>query len=177
MILDIPVRAGTDDAEEKLSGTMVVSSGDLNMALDGSTVQTIGMRFTGLNIPTTAKITKAYVQFQFDEVRTGSPSLNVAGQAAASPPAFTSTAKNITNRARTSVQVAWNPPSWGLTVGARGEAQRTAELAPVIQQMVTNGWANNALVLFVSGTTGTRTAESFDGGSSKAPVLHIEYTP
>ena len=38
------------------------------------------------------------------------------------------------------------------------------------------GWASgNALALVVTGT-GTRIAESFDGGAARAPVLHIEYS-
>jgi hypothetical protein len=38
------------------------------------------------------------------------------------------------------------------------------------------GWAQgNALALQVSGT-GRRTAEAFEGVSSAAPLLHIEYT-
>ena len=47
----------------------------------------------------------------------------------------------------------------------------------MLQQVVDrSGWASgNALVLLVTGT-GERTAESFDGGTAKAPVLHIVWT-
>ncbi len=38
-----------------------------------------------------------------------------------------------------------------------------------------SGWSSgNAMVLMIDGT-GTRTAESYNGSSSKAPVLHIDY--
>jgi hypothetical protein len=39
------------------------------------------------------------------------------------------------------------------------------------------GWVDgNAVVLTVAGS-GTRVAEAFEGGASRAPVLHIEYGP
>jgi hypothetical protein len=38
------------------------------------------------------------------------------------------------------------------------------------------GWAGGrALALYVTGT-GVRTAESFDGAATRAPVLHVEWT-
>ena len=67
------------------------------------------------------------------------------------------------------------PAAWP-SVGARGADQRTPNLAPVVQEIVARpGWVSgNALVLVVTGT-GTRTAEAFEGGAARAPVLHIEY--
>ena len=46
----------------------------------------------------------------------------------------------------------------------------------MIQEIINRpGWArDNALVLIISGT-GKRTAESYDGDSSGAPLLHVEY--
>lgn len=72
--------------------------------------------------------------------------------------------------------MSWTPASWP-TVGARGADQRTPNLAPVLSQLVQrSGWtAGNALALVVTGT-GRRTADSFEGGASTTPTLHIEYT-
>jgi hypothetical protein len=55
---DIPVRASADDAEQR-GTSMNLTSGDLNLAVDGTTVQTEGMRFTGVNVPKGATITTA----------------------------------------------------------------------------------------------------------------------
>jgi len=46
----------------------------------------------------------------------------------------------------------------------------------VIQEIVDRGgWAGgNSLVIIISGT-GERVAESYDGASSAAPLLHVEY--
>jgi hypothetical protein len=66
------------------------------------------------------------------------------------------------------------PAQWP-TVGARGAAQRTPNLAPVLQEVVDRpGWSGGgALVLVITGS-GARVAEAFDG--TFAPILHIEYT-
>ena len=45
------VAASSDDAEERPSGSVLLTSSDLELTLDGSNQQVVGMRFTGLNIP------------------------------------------------------------------------------------------------------------------------------
>jgi hypothetical protein len=172
--LDIPVRLGSDDAEQR-SASVSLSSGDLNLVVDGTTVQTVGMRFTGVSVPKGATITNAYVQFQVDEVSTGAASLTVAGQAAGNAATFAAVAGDVGNRPRTTATATWAPADWP-TANARTEAQRTSDLAAVVQEIVNRGdWATgNPVALIVTGT-GARVAESFDGGAAKAPVLHIEY--
>ena len=122
------------------------------------------MRFTGVTVPRGATVTNAYVQFQVDEATTAATSLTVAGEAADNPPGFTTASKNISSRPRTTA-VAWNAASWP-TMGARTADQRTTNLAPVVQQIVSRaGWASgNAVVLVVTGT-GSRVAEAFEGGA------------
>ncbi|MGY1781882.1 PKD domain-containing protein [Geodermatophilus sp. SYSU D01036] len=176
-VLDVPVRAGTDDAEERTStGAVSLTSGDLNLGQDGTAAQTVAMRFTGVTVPRGATITDAWVQFQVDEASTAGASLTVAGEAADNAAAFTTTARTISSRGKTTATVTWAPASWP-TVGARAADQRTPSLRPIVQEVVARpGWASgNALVLVVTGT-GTRVAESFDGGAARAPVLHVEYT-
>lgn len=172
--LDVPVRAGTDDAEQKSGSTATVGD-DLELTTDGTTVQTVGLRFTGVAVPKGAKITNAYVQFQADEVTTAAANLTVAGQAADNPATFTTVSKDVSNRPRTAASVGWVPAPW-TTVAARGVDQRTPNLAPVVQEIVNrSGWVSgNALALVITGT-GTRTAESFEGGAARAPVLHLEF--
>ena len=51
-VLDVPVRASADDAEERTSTAAVtLGSGDLNLGQDGTRAQTVGMRFTGVTVP------------------------------------------------------------------------------------------------------------------------------
>ena len=170
----MPVAAGTDDAEER-SASVSLTGTDLELVLDGATVQTVGLRFAGVAVPAGATITRAYVQFGVDEASTVPTSLTVAGQAADNPSGFTAVSKNVSSRPRTTATVGWAPPAWP-TRGARGADQRTPDLSAVVQEIVSRpGWAGgNAVVLVITGS-GTRTAAAFERGAAEAPVLHIEY--
>ncbi|HET7292121.1 MAG TPA: Ig-like domain-containing protein [Vicinamibacteria bacterium] len=173
--LDKRVVAGADDAEEKGSGSVSVTSNDLELVTDSS-LQTVGVRFVGLTIPRGATIRAAYVQFQADETQSEATSLTIRGQLAANPAAFSTAKLNVSSRPRTSSSVSWaNVPAWN-TVGDLGLSQRTPSLTGIVQELVNQpAWANgNAMVFIITGT-GHRTAESFEGGSTKAPLLHVEY--
>jgi hypothetical protein len=57
-----------------------------------------------------------------------------------------------------------------------GPAQQIPNIVSVIQQIVNRSdWSNgNSLVIIITGT-GERVAESYNGSSSGAPLLHVEY--
>jgi hypothetical protein len=171
---DIAVRTGKDDAEERSAGT--VMSGRLDIVLFKNEAQTVGLRFQGVSIPRGATVTRAHVQFQTDLTTTGAANLQIAGQAADNPPSFTTAIGNISSRATTTATVGWAPPAWS-TVGARGVDQRTPDLAPVVQEIVSrSGWASgNALVLVIEGS-GVRAADSYNTDAAGAPMLHVEWT-
>ena len=173
---EVRVAADSDDAEEAPSGAVDLTSSDLELVDDGGDNQTVGVRFSGVNIPAGATITNAYVQFQADETSTAATSLTIQGQAADNPPTFTTSSDNVSSRARTSAQASWSPPAWN-TVGEAGPDQRTTNIAAVIQEIVSrSGWnSGNALALIITGT-GSRVAESRRGGIAAAPLLHVEYT-
>ena len=170
--IDVSVAAGSDDAEEKATGRVRLASPDLQLVFYGSN-QTVGLRFASVALPTGATILNAYVQFRVDEVNTAAASLTVSGEASDDPGTFTTATRNVSARARTTASVDWTPAPWP-TVGRAGVEQRTPNLAAVIQEIVSRpGWASgNALALIITGT-GTRTADSFEGGW--APSLHVEY--
>jgi hypothetical protein len=174
--LDVRVAASADDAEEAQSGAVDLTSSDLELTEDGTRVQTIGMRFALRSIPRGATIDHAWVQFQVDEATSAASSLTVRAQAADDAPPFTAASGNLSARP-TGRSIAWTPPAWP-SVGAAGAAQRTPDLAGVLQEVVDRpGWdAGNAIAVLVRGS-GVRTAESFDGTSAAAPLLHVEYTP
>ncbi len=173
-IFERRVSAGSDDAEEKPSGSVSLTSSDLELVNDGG-LQTVGIRFTGINVPRNATISKAYVQFTVDEATTEATQVTICGQAADNAPTFTTARLNVSGRARTTRWVGWTIPAWS-PVGAAGTAQRTEDLAPVIQEIVSRGnWTSgNALALLITGS-GRRVAEAFEGGGTIAPLLHIEY--
>lgn len=173
-ILERRVSASSDDAEQ--GGTSVsLTSSDLEFVTDGSTAQTIGMRFTDIAIPPGALITSAWIQFQVDESDTGATSVSFRGQAADNALSFTTSASNLSSRATTLAQVAWNPPGWP-TLGVAGADQRTPDLAAIVQEIVgLPGWASgNALAILATGS-GKRVAEAFNGLPAAAPLLHVEF--
>src|SRR3954454_2162001 len=169
------VVVGADDAEEFATGSMYLTSSDLELVYDGSN-QRVGIRFTNVTIPKGATITKAYLQFEAKETQSEATSLAIQGQAADNAATFTSASGNISTRARTGSSISWTPPAWTL-VGETGANQRSPDLSPAIQEILNrNNWASgNALALIITGT-GHRTAWAYDGKTASAPLLHIEYT-
>jgi len=164
-----------DDAEEKTSGSVDTNSTDLELVYEGANEQTVGMRFRSISIPQGATITKAYVQFKCDETDSGATTVIINGEDADDASAFSSATSNITSRALTSASVSWTIPVWD-TEGEAGADQRTEDISEVIQEIVDReGWSSgNAIALIFSGS-GERTAESYDGDPSGAPLLHVEY--
>ncbi|MEI2302410.1 hypothetical protein MKZ91_30660, partial [Ensifer sp. MJa1] len=70
-IFETRVAASADDAEERSTGSMSLSSSDLELTVDDGVGQAVGIRFIGVDIPKGAIITNAYIQFTVDEVSTG----------------------------------------------------------------------------------------------------------
>ena len=176
VISEIRVAASSDDAEENASGRVGTTSSDLEVTYDRS-FQTVGMRFSGTAIPAGANIVNAYIQFQTDETQSVATSLTIQGEDTDNAGSFLKETRNISSRPRTAAAVSWFPPAW-TTVGEAGPNQRTPDITSVIQEIVNRpGWSSdNAMVLIITGT-GERVAESYDGNSAGAPLLHVEFTP
>jgi len=178
--VDIRVATGEDDYEEVVAdGLMDTGSSDLEVVFDKTKDQLIGIRFLNVAIPQGATITNAYVQFECDEVGSKNIdpcSVNIQGDANDNAPAFTTTAKDISNRTRTTAIVIWTPPTW-VAEHDKGVDQRTPDIKSVIQEIVSRGgWASgNSLVIIMTGT-GSRCAEAYEGEAEGAPLLHVEYT-
>ncbi|WP_429810071.1 RTX toxin [Ensifer sp. B1-9] len=173
--LEIRVSGAADDAEEKGSGTISGNINDLELGFDGTTRQTVGIRFTGIDIPKGAIITNAYIQFTTDEVSTGVVSLLIRGQDSDDAAAFTTAKFDVSSRPITDASVGWTPVDWTIR-GEAGAGQRTPDLKAIIQEIIDrDGWAALNDIAFVITGTGTRTAKSFDGNAAAAPLLHLEY--
>jgi len=173
-VLDLPIAAGGDDAEEASSGGISLTGSDLELVLDAS-LQTVGLRWTGVAIPVGYVVTAAWVQFRADETSSGAASLVLQAEANANATPFTTALGSLSSRPRMPASVAWSPPTWD-SVGEAGPDQRTPDLSALIQAVVDQpGWASgNALALLVTGS-GRRTADPFEGGFP--PVLHVEFEP
>jgi hypothetical protein len=173
--LEVRVVASSDDAEERVSGSVSLGSSDLEFVFDGGGDQTVGMRFNAVTIPPGANIVNAYVQFQVDEVNSVPTSLTIEGEATENATTFSGSSGNISSRSRTASFVSWDPAPW-TTKGDAGPDQQTPDIASIIQEIVNrSGWSSgNSLVIIITGT-GERTAESFNGDQNGASLLHVEY--
>jgi hypothetical protein len=169
------ISGGNDDIEESATGIMDQGSSDLELVTE-STIQKVGLRFTGLEIPAGASIESAYIQFAVDEVSSGSCSLSIRGHNADNSEPFTTADFNVSGRSVTSAVVTWAPPVWP-TVGAAGPDQKTPDLSSIIQEIVNRpGYTSGSAVSIIITGTGKRVAEAYEGSESAAALLTVDYS-
>ena len=186
----------TDDQEEMVAdGSLDIASSDLELAEEGVTSdqskqQLIGLRFANLAIPQGAVITSAYVQFTADNTNDEETHLTIQAEATDNAETFAQTAFSVSSRPTGLAKVEWSPAPWTTSYSptadmalVRGEAQKTANIASIVQEVVNrNGWVSgNALSLIITGT-GEREAESFEGANGDhangdlAATIIVNYT-
>jgi hypothetical protein len=204
--------AGTDDAEETLDpvagtefqvGDVETTSSDLELGseIPNAHRHMVATRFTNITIPRGAPITSASIQFMMDEPAGVVTNVRIFGELAANSATFAATPFNLTSRARTSNSVVWNGiPAWSGGTPATGEcvtcpagpAQRTPDLASIIQQIVNqpawdSGSALSILILPepITYHGGRRAAISFEdvnnprnaGRGYQTAVLTVDFVP
>ncbi|MGI9309818.1 MAG: reprolysin-like metallopeptidase [Gammaproteobacteria bacterium] len=169
----VRVSHSIDDVEERLAaGAMYTDSSDMEIGHDGSLEQLIGLRFRGISIPPGANVTRAYLEFVTDEINSDLSEADIFGVAEDDATAFADTDYNLSSRATTPSSVYWDIPPWPNV----GESHRSPELAEIVQDIVDRGgWSSGNAMAFVISGSGERTAESFEGSVSEAPLLHVEY--
>ena len=172
-MLAYKVTQETDDMEEYVAdGTVDSGSTDLEICLEkpdktDQKPQIIGIRFQNVQIPASAVIENAYIQFTCDEPdKNWDPfDVTISGIAQSNTDTFSNTVINtISSRPLTQANVTWSGiPQWTEEHEA-GTDQQTPNLAAIIQEIIDqNDWqAGNALAFVIKGT-GTRTVESYEG--------------
>ncbi|MGY8687544.1 MAG: malectin domain-containing carbohydrate-binding protein, partial [Verrucomicrobiales bacterium] len=171
------IGAKEDDAEEAEDGAVALASSDLEMTKDEAKHQVIGMRFRKMQIPRNKVLEAAYLQFTVKDPSETPADLVISIEDDVDPPQYKNEKGNISGRKTTSTMIHWSPEPW-TEKDASGKAQRTPNLAPLIQEIVNReDWKpGNALSFIVSGT-GHRSALSFDGKKEKAPKLFVKFSP
>jgi len=173
------VSAGADDAEQAASGAVNLTSSDLELVLDdetGAGTQMVGVRFDSLPIPQGAVVVNAFIQFRADETQDEPTSLLITTEAADDAVPFRETDSDLSSRLRVPYEVPWQPVAW--TAGQSTAAQRTPNLAGLVQEVVTRpGWSSDNAIAFLITGTGHRTAESFDNPNGFPARLSIQYVP
>lgn len=171
---EVRVAAGADDGYVN-QGASTFNDSLVNFSfgqISGNDVDA-WVRFDGVTVPQGATITAAYIEFVADSTRAGSMTADIYGEDADDPAAPSSVA-DFNGRTRTTATVNWNPGDW-----TDGETYQTDDIKTIIQEIVDRGsWASgNAMQLFVERSTGTvrRVAKAYEGSTTQAALLHIEY--
>jgi len=156
--------ASTDYAEEDAGGTVDLGSSDLELVNDGG-LQTVALYFPNIPFAQGATIPPTYIQFETDEVSTGSVTVTFTGEDIDNASPFSGTPSELSNRLAansTSASITWSPVDWN-TVQEAGVDQQTTDLSAIIQELVNRpSWSlNNDIVIFVTGSgSNDRTAEN-----------------
>jgi len=135
-----------------------------------------GLRFQNVDIPKGVTITSASITFQAAQADAAeATNLTIYGEDSSDPAAFTTAVNDISNRTKTSQNVAWNSiPSWD----TQGETHNTPELKTIVQHLVNRAdWcAGDDMAFILEGLAGgLRMAYSRNAGGSYAPVLNLQY--
>jgi hypothetical protein len=168
------ISTGNDDSEER-PNKIDRGSHALEMVLDGTVSQVVGLRFTSVAIPMGAVITSAHLQFTTEKVTSIPTQLSIVGQASDNASPFQTALASISSRPDTTASVAWAPAPWTV-VGQAGLDQRTPNLASIVQEITSRaGWVSGNAMVFVITGTGCRTATSYNRNRAAAPKLVVSY--
>lgn len=175
--ITLSVSNGNDDAEENVTtGIISTTSSDLEMVLDGAVQQAVGIRFNSVPVVKNTLIENAYIQFTVDEVTSSATNVWIHGEKTDdAQPYNPSSLFSVSARATTNDSVTWTIPAW-TTVGLSGNDQRSPDISALIREIIADpDWqAGNAMSFVIQGS-GSRVADSFEGGSTSAPKLVISY--
>ncbi len=162
------IAASANDAFEGPAGAVVINSGTIQLRDAGSWG---GLRFQNVLVPQGAVITAATLKVYLGGSNRGVDT-DVYGQAIDTAPAFTTSTRDISNRARTTAVVTAAqllPSGW----------YSFPDISTVIQEIISRaGWASgNALALILDHKSSVNLVDfaAYDGSPSSAATLSIEY--
>lgn len=146
------IETASDDAyENQTDGTVSLSSNTISLGSNGL----VGLRFNNIDIPKNATVARAYIQFSAhkDLSSDSKTTLQIQIEDSENSTAFSAQNQNLSNRNRLAKTIDWAAHSqWG-TINERSTHQRTPNLAPLLQNIISKeGWKpGNAVSLFLTG--------------------------
>jgi type IV pilus assembly protein PilY1 len=141
-----------------------------------SSALTVGVRFTGVDIPQGATINSAVIEFTAQAGgENGAASFVIQAEASDSAPTFAATDGNLSGRGLSTAAVNWDGvASWS----SAGTRYQTPDLTTIVTEISSrDGWCGGQDMVFLISGTGTRTAWSYDGSAGSAPKLTVNYDP
>jgi hypothetical protein len=173
--IDARVAASADDGNELSSGNVQITTSSFLV----DQVNEWGAFRVAVTIPDGATIDVAYLTLQFDSGTLDEPDLTIYGEDTATPAAYSAGTATFTisSRSRTSASV-----DWGSTdLGAPGAFNSPSIVSIIEELMASYSYASGAYMAFMWTSRANDSARDaqvvfYDGNSSQAPLLHIEYT-
>lgn len=177
------IQVGSDDVEQHVSGgSQVTTDTSLQLGYDGSDMQYVGLRFSGLSLPKNAVIQTAKLEFTVAESDSDALELDVfvedvddAAEYSASSP--------VASRTYASSFLRQDVPAWTAAVVSPDVPPAVASLdvTSLVQEGVRrNGWCSGSAMAFAlvpsrhQPSLPQRVAKSFEGGG--AARLVVDYT-
>ncbi len=144
------VTADNNDAEEDDNGNMSLYSGDLEFPEEtNGDENTIGLRYTGINLVEDTVINSAYLDFYPDASDSGTIYTRIYGELHENSPAFGTGNSDISGRTKTTAYVDWTiSSSW--SQNTRSAATVSPNLASIVQEIVNQEqWESGDSIVFI----------------------------
>lgn len=175
--LDLQIIASVDDAHEKDDDTTFSSTTSPVQAYSSTSSTSrwnTGLRFANVTVPNGATINVCYIEVFITPIG-DDPNVTIYCEAVDNAANFSTTA-DVTSRANSTASVSWVATNLGWNA-----FKTSPSLVGPVQEIVNRGgWASgNAIVFLFRGKTdftSEMTIQSYDGSSTNAAKLHIEYT-
>jgi len=168
------VKAGADDAYESGTGAMELTRAYLNLGgRENSENNKHAMRFTGIDIPITAEVTEAYIEF-YSYSTSLQACMGVTAEVG-NAAQYTTSANNISSRNYTTNKVYWlTTMPWT----SNYTKYVTADLKNLVEEIRMKGWRTGQSMAFMfdglSYNAGAN-VRSYEGGAKYRPRLIIKY--
>jgi hypothetical protein len=158
------IAARHDDFEANKAG----ASNDLEFGRDGDGAQSVGLRFTGLEVAAGAEIERAYFVFTAAETSRGAARFTIEIEDTAAARGYARGA-GPDGRAYLDETVTWAAEAW-----TDGKAYRSADVSGLIEAVIREGGldALDALAFRISGS-GARAAAAFESGDAPSLVIDV----
>ncbi len=179
--IDPAVGASADDASEDGDGDVTITDTGLLVGATIATLHRYTMQRFFVTIPAGATIDAAYVRWYFSDAGTDDTACVIWGEDTATPAAGSAGTDtySISGRTKTTASVQWDADN---IVGGTPGYGNSPSLVSIIQELVSSydysSGAYMALLTDIFGQSAVHnsTIRSYDGSSSRSPILHIEYT-
>lgn len=180
--VDLQVGASADDADQVISNAVNITNSTFS---NDSTGEHTGSRFIS-TIPAGATIDAAAFAININSSFVDEPQHQLRGQAASAPGIFTTTSDDIDGRTRTTATHDWDSANLGASdefwewASSSSGAGNGVNIADIIQENVDAlGELTTLVMIFEQHTANSNRdlgCDLYDGDTSKAPKLHIEFT-